>query len=235
MSESFRATRRVSVRVQPVLRLDVARVPLPASAPKTTAVAPAVARRVYGAPLPASGRFQRAGYKPGLTPLPDGPAELDGFDAEEGIEETAGRSRGLDYENPPGSTEDVTVIWDQPPQPPAPVPEVARWISNLSLLPTDEEYRELGAYVAYMLDGFAEFCQHPSVADSGQWQARMAMPPAVLPETLLDLQISLLHVKLRFETEHVVSRGVLERFAHQLQEQVITSLDDGRSVEVALW
>ena len=234
MSEPFRTTRRVTVRVQPVARLDVARVPPPSSGPKIV-VAPPVARRVYGAPLPASGRFQRAGYRPGLTPLPDGPAEVDGFVSEEGIGETAGAARGLEYESFPDSPDGATILWDQPPQPPAPVPEVARWISDSSLLPTNEEYGELGAYVAYMLDGFAEFCQQPSVAESGQWQARMAMPPAVLPETVLDLQISSLHVKLRFETEHVVSRGVLERYAGQLQEQVITSLDDGRSVEVVLW
>ncbi len=75
----------------------------------------------------------------------------------------------------------------------------------------------------------------PSVGDGGNWHARLNMPQVVMPETVLDVSISPLHARLRFETDHRVSRELLSRCVEKLQVQVRTALDDAREVEVTVW
>lgn len=130
------------------------------------------------------------------------------------------------------------ILWEQPPVSGGGIherPLLPRWVNDVSAVPTESEYAELGNYLVFLVDGFSNFCSSPSVTQSGQWQGRMRMPAAVLPDTVLQLDVSPLHAKLRFETDHAVSRELLSRNINELQEQVKVALDDSREVEVTVW
>ena len=130
------------------------------------------------------------------------------------------------------------ILWEQPPVAGGGIherPLLPRWVNDVSAVPTESEYAELGNYLVFLVDGFSNFCSSPSVTQSGQWQGRMRMPAAVLPDTMLQLDVSPLHAKLRFETDHAVSRELLSRNINELQKQVKVALDDSREVEVTVW
>ena len=130
------------------------------------------------------------------------------------------------------------ILWEQPPVSGGGIHErrlLPRWVDDVSAIPTDAEYAELGNYLVFLVDGFSNFCNSPSVTQSGQWQGRMRMPAAVLPDTMLQLDVSPLHARLRFETDHAISRELLARNINELQSQIKVALDDSREVEVSVW
>ena len=130
------------------------------------------------------------------------------------------------------------VFWDQPPRPESAIDEsdmLPTWASDVTVSPTEQQYLELGTYLLFMVDGFSNFCCAAPVLESGQWQGRMRMPPKILPETMLQLEVSVFSAKLRFETEHPVSREILRRHCEALQHQISMALDDSREVEVSIW
>ncbi len=241
MSDAPRNPRRLPPRIVPVARVVPASLPVRRADLQPPAAPQASRPRAYGTPLAASTRFPRMPQPTGVAvpadapPLSDkaGPAALpepalaprDRIPREQGGDAGAG-----------GAAADTLILWEQPPQPgPDSLHAQPRWIRDVSLMPTEAEFIELGSYVAFMLDGLTEFCRNPSVVESGQWHARLDMPEVVLPQTVLELEITSLHVKLRFESENQVARGVLERFGTALQTQVKASLADDRTVEVVLW
>jgi hypothetical protein len=187
--------------------------------------------RAYGAPLAAGSRLPRSMQR-SAAHVAD--TETTGtFD--DALVQSAGRRAGT---REPAGEDGVAplVIWEQPPQPrndagvPAP-----RSLVHATAEPTESEYAWLASHVGIMLAGFADFARSPGVVESGNWHARLDMPDTVLPETVLEMEVSASHARLRFETEHQISRGVLSRYGDRLQMQVKAALDDARVVEVVLW
>lgn len=240
MSDHPRNGRKIAARIVPIAKLDLTQStsrranPAPVPAPH----APASRPRGYGMPLAAATRLprslQRSAERSGSAPASaDGTRPLE--DPGEVITHVpAGRI--ADSAPAREDSQEPMIIWEQPPQPRNDTGNQApRWMINPSLAPTEAEYAALASQVGSVLAGFAEFARSPGVVESGNWQARLDMPDTVLPETILEMQVTPSHAKLRFETEHQVSRAVLFRYAEGLQLQVKAALDDARVVEVMLW
>ena len=205
---------------------------------------PAAKLRAYGAPLAGASRFMRPSSCPSstsgaATPLVD--------DADTGVQDLPSpfepESLGAPHVGDPieGVGADAgavppLILWEQPPYPKTDfIDQRPRWVVDVEDVPTVEEYAELASYLGYMLDGFSEMCRTPGVTTSGVWQARLPMPAAVLPDTVLDVNITAALATLRFDTEHPVSRELVSRYAAKLQAQVRKSLDGAMDVEVMLW
>ena len=237
MSDHTPSGRRIAARIVPVRRLEttpVARRIGPNAPDGPAPSAPAGRTRMPGARLANGARF----YRPAL----DGSGAVHGdattgFDDADVPAEMLSSDAGERFTLPENADLDAALlrIWDQAPMPQEDEIDVPRWVSNVELLPDEAEFAALGQYLISMVDGFANFCLAPSVTESGNWQARLQMPPKVLPETMLDMSLSPLHARLRFETQHPVSRALLERHVDDLREQVRGALDATREVEVALW
>jgi hypothetical protein len=233
MSDHSRHGRRIAARVVPITKLEPAPVlprrTAPASAP--TPANPTVRPRAYGAPLVAGSRLPRS-MRRSATHVVE--SDVPGTFGDV-LAKSAGRRVGT---REPADVEAVAplVIWEQPPQPrdesgvPAP-----RSLVDAAAAPTESEYAWLASHVGVMLAGFADFARSPGVVESGNWHARLEMPDTVLPATVLEMEVSASHARLRFETDHQVSRGVLSRYGARLQMQVKAALDDARVVEVVLW
>ena len=231
MSERTPSARRVATRIVPIRRLETAPAARRIAAELVTAPA---ARTRPAARLANSARFYRpSSYFPAADPGDEavGPVHADA--TREGMSTGAGEIFVLREEHDDPA---LLVIWDRTPGPPQDVPlEVPRWVSNAELMPDEAEFTALGQYLVSMIDGFANFCRAPGVSDTGNWQARLPMPVTVLPETVLDINLSPVHARLHFETEHPVSRALLQRWIDTLRSQVREALEDTREVEVALW
>lgn len=208
---------------------------------------PAVRPRPFGAPL--------IGSSPVVRP---GPARTGRLDRGEPVarlpDQGAGLAQAPTPEEAPAKADvgawrmapretDYAVVppvvfWDQPPRPDSEIDEkdlLPLWVEDVSLSPTEAQYTELGAYLAFMVDGFSDFCCSQPIVESGQWQGSMRMPQKILPETMLQLEVSPFHVLLRFETDHPVSREILQRHSDALRERVTAALQDARTVEVSIW
>ncbi len=206
---------------------------------------PLIRTRAYGAPLLGAKRV--VGPAPGRVSAPvpeihspprrpdDAPPESAAVPADEVKRSTPS------IKNAPELTQKAAVpvvFWDMPPRPEIDIDEpdlLPAWASDLGVAPTEQQYLELGTFLLFMVDGFADFCRAAPVLESGQWQGRMQMPKKVLPDTMLQLEVSAFNAKLRFETEHPVSREILHRHREALHEQVSAALDDDRQVEVSIW
>lgn len=114
-------------------------------------------------------------------------------------------------------------------------PRLPMWADNVSAVPTEHEHAQLSIYLNFLVEGFTNFCTNPDTLSHGNWQARMRMPPALLPNTFLLVDLSPLHAKLKFETDHAISRTILTRNIETLQVQVREALADSRDVEVSVW
>jgi hypothetical protein len=200
--------------------------------------------RAYGAPLAGASRFMRpASRQPATGGV--GTPHVDDADAgtqvlpELFLPESPGAPHGGPaIERAPADAGEAPplILWEQPPYPKTEfIDQRPRWVVDVEDVPTVEEYAELASYLGYMLDGFSEMCRTPGVTTSGVWQARLPMPAAVLPDTVLDVHITAALATLRFDTEHPVSRELVSRYAAKLQAQVRKSLDGAMDVEVMLW
>jgi len=195
--------------------------------------------RPFGAPLQQPARFQRSvqqaskiAFEQAMAEVPGATLTAPAIEAHEKASASGVLTLETNTHQEPGSA----FIWEQLPELElSPQENMPRWVNNALLSPSDEEYASLGSYIAYMVDGFSVFCRMPSVEEGGNWHARLNMPHVVMPETILDVSISRLHARLRFETDHRVSRELLNRCVEKLQVQVRTALDDAREVEVTVW
>jgi len=195
--------------------------------------------RAFGAPLTASTRATRSTQQAAKNDFAQVMADMPSgvmsgvIPQNSSASEEPGKLTHADnsqHELPPG------YIWERSfPLELSPQEDVPRWVANAELIPTAEEFEALGAYVTFMIDGFVGFCRMPSVEESGNWHARLKMPQVVMPDTMLDVSLSPLHIRLRFETNHRVSKELLSRNSDRLQAQVIAALEDSREVEVIVW
>ena len=197
-----------------------------------------VRTRTYGAPLVAGTRAAA----PRLPPLV--PSEI-----KEGSEEKESDPEAVAKQTVTGPSAPITrapdqdlvtplIFWDQPPRPESEIDEISMlpdWVDDLRIAPTELQYAELGTYLLFMVDGFSDFCRSQYIIESGQWQGRMHMPRKILPETMLQLDVSAFHAKLRFETDHPVSKEILRRHCVTLRDQVNAALEGSREVEVTVW
>lgn len=136
------------------------------------------------------------------------------------------------------SEELLVVIWEQPSRSPQPLPDSQiqlRSIAEVVQVPSDEAFADLGRHLIDLVLGFAGFCTNPSVAENGRWGGRIRMPARVLPDTELNLEISALHVKLCFQTDHPLSREIVGRHVDSLEAHVRSAINDDREVEISVW
>ena len=243
MSEQTPGRRRIAARIVPIARITPAALPLvqPSrgqSQGGATSRDSSARQRVYGAPLTDANRLHRPAQKSVRTVFQNVMSEA-GAAFNSDVIDLPLRRGDVD-----GAEADVTlagevlplILWEQPPQPQdLSPPNIPRWAENVSLVPNEQEFSELSKYLVFLVDGFARFCRSPDVMESGSWQARIPMPPAVLPDTTLDLNLSPLLVGLRFETQHRVSRDLLGRYVGGLKAQLFEALGKAREVEVSLW
>ena len=231
MSERTPSARRVATRIVPIRRLETAPAARRIAAELVTAP---VVRNRPAARLANGARFYRPSSQIPAADAGDETGLPDPTDAtREGMSTDTSEIFVLrEAHDDPA----LLVIWDRTPGPPQDaLLEVPRWVSNVELMPDETEFTALGQYLVSMIDGFANFCRAPGVSDTGNWQARLPMPSAVLPETVLDINLSPVHARLHFESEHPVSRALLQRWIDTLRQQVREALEDTREVEVALW
>lgn len=200
---------------------------------------PVVRARAYGAPLLGAKRTVGPVLVPeiqSLTPPPEHATHDDTAVVAAEVRQPAPVKK--DAPSLPQKAVAPMVFWDMPTRPEIDIDEkdmLPAWASDFSVAPTEQQYRELGTFLMFMVSGFADFCRAAPVLESGQWQGRMQMPPKILPDTMLQLEVSPFTAKLRFETEHPVSREILGRHSEALRQQVSIELDDARQVEVSIW
>lgn len=200
---------------------------------------PVVRARAYGAPLLGAKRTVAPVLVPDIhAPIPATEDAQHDNTVVAAAEVKQPKPSIKDAPLPPQKTVVPVVFWDMPTRPEIDIDEkdmLPAWASDLGVAPTEQQYRELGTYLMFMVSGFADFCRAAPVLESGQWQGRMQMPPKILPDTMLQLEVSAFSAKLRFETEHPVSREILRRHCEALRQQVSAELDDARQVEVSIW
>jgi hypothetical protein len=118
-----------------------------------------------------------------------------------------------------------------PPVPP-PAPREALRAQPVSGVERDGMHRLFESIVAEV----AEFCAHPIVVQSGNWQITIPIDPALLPGCTLSLALSHFQLTLRFETTLESSRQLISAHVATLRatlEQLMQSrLDGTRSVEI---
>lgn len=239
MSDHARNPRKLTARVLPIEKVRSG--PMAPRRPNARPAlpSPAARTRAYGAPLAAASRLPRALRSdidavdaPALAADASVPAATPNSLAKQWTHRGADDSQGSLNQ----TLSDPVVLWEQPPQPRGDAgQQPPRWMIDSATEPSEADYAQLASRVGVLLAGFADFVRAPGVVESGDWQARLPMPDTVLPETVLEMQVTPLHAKLRFETDNKVSRGVLHRYAKNLQLQVKAALDDARVVEVVLW
>lgn len=232
-------TRRPHVRIIPVKPVESSD-PGHRTASKLQALSQTASPRLrsYGAPLISGTRSSLRDVVPGrvgTTEVSDTPLEVGKAEPTIATEDDSADSLALSQYLP----DDAPVIfWDLPPRP---VMEtggeaiVSAWVTDVDGTPTDLHLAELGSYLMLIANSFSDFCRTQCIVDSGQWQARLEMPGRVLPDTILQIEVSALHARLRFETNHTVSREVLERHCDVLRLQVDVALGRSREVEVSVW
>lgn len=66
----------------------------------------------------------------------------------------------------------------------------------------------------------AAWCADPHIAASGNWEAHLALDPALLPDTTLDVQLSRFHLSLRFNVETPSTRQVLSQHVSLLETEL---------------
>lgn len=239
MSDNHSNGRKVGARIVRIGGIDPSATSRKTLAEKEAAPRSGGRTRAFGAPLQPSARFQRPGQQASKVAFEQAMAEVPGVTLDvPRIEkrEEKGAASLVELEDTSQQDAQAGLIWEQTPFLESSFQEdVPRWVNNASLSPSDQEYAALGSYIAYMVDGFSVFCRMPSVEEGGNWHARLKMPQVVIPETVLDVNISRLHAHLRFETDHRVSRELLNRCVEKLQHQVVTALDDAREVKVTVW
>ena len=233
MSERTPPPRRIAARIVPIGRLEATPVARRGAPDAVLLQVSGTRTKLPGARLAQGSRFYRPAPNDsvsnrGDTPPGFGNAMLsaDGLPVEAGV--PFGPRENNDDSSP-------LIIWDQAPAPVEEWIDTPRWLGNVTLMPNETEFSALGQYLLSMISGFANFCRAPGVADSGNWQARLPMPSAVLPETMLDMSLSAVHARLRFETEHPVSLALLHRYVGALRDEVRETLDDSREIEVVIW
>lgn len=246
MSDHSRTNRKMPARIVPIQKVQPAAIP-----PRRPQIGPApqaagARSRAYGAPLAAASRLPRAlrgdaeqtaglGLALNVEPA-DGNAGTDSTRTRTPAGQSTRRPDAHEHSSSVMESLDSLIMWEQPPRPRVdPGRQSPRWMSDTAVMPSEADYAQLASQVGVLLAGFADFARAPGVVESGDWQARLPMPDTVLPETVLEMQVTPLHAKLRFETDNKVSRGVLHRYATSLQLQVKAALDDARVVEVVLW
>lgn len=237
MSDQPPRVRRSAARVVPIGPVESASAAQrTASVFKVPSSRPGVRARAYGAPLVAGDRTSASGR------TPNGRSRIDAPDAPE--KQTNGSSEVAVVGSPYAASLDAgagvapVIFWDQPPTPESDIDEndmLPRWVNDVSLQPSELQYQDLGTYLAFMAEGFSDFCRSQYIVETGLWQGRMRMPPKILPETTLQLEVSAFHAMLRFETDHPISREILKRHCDTLRAQVSAALEDSRPVEVSIW
>ena len=241
MSDHPKKVRRIPARIVPIGKVDSATIPPRrggASAALKVPNAPTAYTgriRPYGAPLAAATRLPRSLQRT-AEQTGDPASASDDFSSVaraslQSVGERVGGGISLDQ-----NVDAPLILWEQPPQPKDDSgKQTPAWMVDATQAPSEEDYAKLASQVGVMLAGFAAFARAPGVVESGNWHARLPMPDTVLPETVLEMQMTPVHAKLRFETDNQLSRGVLQRHAKTLQSQVKAALDDARVVEVVLW
>ena len=239
MSDQPPRARRTALRIMPIAPVDSAgAAQRTANVFKPSPARPVVRSRAYGAPLIAGSR------PPAAKHVPRDRASVDGL--ESATTNLVANSGTLAVGRTPSPAPSATdqeavaqvVLWEQPPQPESDIDEndlLPPWVGDVSLSPTEAQFHDLGSYLSFMALGFADFCRSEYIVDTGEWQGRMPMPQKILPETVLQLEVSTFHAKLRFETDHPVSREILKRNCDRLRDQVAAALEDSRPVEVSIW
>lgn len=83
-----------------------------------------------------------------------------------------------------------------------------------------------------------DFCTTPAVLSRGNWMLRVTLDPRVLPDCILQLDLSFLRLALRFETRDVDSRTLVLRHVDTLEENLSVLLQRHammHDLEITVW
>ena len=239
MSDQPPRTRRSAPRIVPITAVESSSAAQrSASAFKALPTRPTVRARAYGAPLIAGNRPSAPVQAPNGRAGVDDPDQATDIPPPKGLDTPAGRVPYIVPHEADDNGVTPVVFWDQPPRPESEIDEndmLPPWVSDVRLSPTEAQYQDLGTYLSFMAAGFSDFCRSQYIVESGQWQGRMRMPQKILPETMLQLEVSAFHATLRFETDHPVAREILRRHCDSLRDEVTAALEGSRPVEVSVW
>ncbi len=81
----------------------------------------------------------------------------------------------------------------------------------------------------------AQFCNAPSIMDSGNWELQIDLDPALLPATRLHLHLSSCRLLLRFESADHHARSVICEHGKELQQRLSTLLPARIEVDIVCW
>ena len=84
-----------------------------------------------------------------------------------------------------------------------------------------------------LADRIARFCAMSGEGGDSSWAVTLPMNPAVLPDTLLHLQLSPSSIAIRFETQNARSQQLISDNADALRVRLADALGRQIDVEVA--
>lgn len=89
--------------------------------------------------------------------------------------------------------------------------------------------------LASLGDGVAAFCLTADVAEAGRWRALLPVSSSLLPDTMIDLDVCPLEIRLRFMTEHAISRNAIAAHLPLFRNRLRKAIPERCAVEVMLW
>ncbi|WP_343732519.1 type III secretion system protein SctP [Duganella sp.] len=117
-----------------------------------------------------------------------------------------------------------------PPAPECNEPALSPRIARACALDEQEAMR-----TARLASVIAQFCNAPSIMDSGNWELQIAIDPALLPATRLYLHLSSCRLLLRFESADHQARSVIWDHSKELQQRLSALLPARIEVDIVCW
>ncbi|MDB5787010.1 MAG: type secretion protein [Caballeronia mineralivorans] len=118
---------------------------------------------------------------------------------------------------------------------------LAERIGSVSVPIVDAVYRQQNQFVeltARVAREVAAFCANRAITRSGNWEARLPLDPAALPDTTLYMTLSPLRLELRFDAQDPSVRQLLLHHSSLLSRELTLLLDawgEPREVDITIW
>lgn len=91
------------------------------------------------------------------------------------------------------------------------------------------------AIIEHLAQRVAEFCQSPSILAGGSWEIRLALDPAILPDTSLLLRLITKQIHLRFESQSTSSYLLLVDRREQLEKKLSGTFKEKYELVIDIW
>jgi type III secretion control protein HpaP len=83
-----------------------------------------------------------------------------------------------------------------------------------------------------LANNLATFCNDQAVIDSEGWHVRIPLRPDVLPDTTLDMNVSVHWIHMRFATTDADARRLVSLYSDELEQMLQQALTRPRDISI---